>query len=110
MRSGALSRNVDAGIAPGRITRGRGPVQSMTVDGSDGDTDCYTFQFDSADALNPASPTATTVTDRATVPCGFSATYSAAWARIGTLSVEGNCSTVASGSHNMKFDLYKPAR
>ena len=37
MRSGALSRNADAGIAPGRITRGRCPVQSITVDGADGE-------------------------------------------------------------------------
>src|SRR5829696_6087487 len=37
MRSGALSRSADAGIAPGRMTRGRGPVQSITVDGLDGD-------------------------------------------------------------------------
>ena len=33
MRSGTLSRNLAAEIAPGRITRGCRPVQSTTVDG-----------------------------------------------------------------------------
>src|SRR6185437_14647157 len=33
---GAASRSVSEEIAPGRITRGRAPMQSTTVDGSDG--------------------------------------------------------------------------
>ncbi len=37
MRSGTLSRSVAAVIAPGRITRGREPVQSTTVDGGEED-------------------------------------------------------------------------
>ena len=35
-RSGTLSRRMTAGIAPGRMTRSRRPVQSTTVDGGDG--------------------------------------------------------------------------
>ena len=36
IKLGTLSRSVLAAIAPGRITRGRRPVQSSTVDGCDG--------------------------------------------------------------------------
>ena len=38
MRSGTLSRSVAAAIAPGRITRGRVPVQSTTVEGGEEDS------------------------------------------------------------------------
>src|SRR5688572_7223514 len=36
MRPGTLSRSTRAGIAPGRMTRGARPMQSTTVDGSEG--------------------------------------------------------------------------
>src|SRR5664279_15800 len=36
IRSGTLARNVAEGIAPGRMTRRRLPVQSITVEGADG--------------------------------------------------------------------------
>jgi hypothetical protein len=87
---------------------GTGQFMAMLVNGTNGDTNFYSFAYDSdGDALVPPIPAPTRITDRAAPPCMFAATYSSVWSRIGTVSVEGDC---AGGAHNMKFDLYKPAR